>query len=154
MLTPLDIESKEFGIGILGYSKSDVKNFIQEIVASYERIYKENIEMKDKINMLNEGIQYYKTIETTLQNTLIHAEKTSEDIRNSARVKAESIEKEAEINGEKILAEAKEQMYQINRQKESLVKSYDAAKIQLKQFLQLQLELIEKNELEISKEVE
>lgn len=149
MLTPLDIESKEFNASLGGYSKSDVKQFMKEILFSYERLYKDNIEMKDKINMLNEGIQYYKTIEETLQNTLILAEKTSEDVKASARIKAETIEKEAEITAAKLIQEAKEEIYRINQMRESMVIAYDANKIQIKQFLMSQLEMITKNELEL-----
>lgn len=148
MLTPLDIESKEYTTSIGGYSKNDVKTFMKEVLASYERMYKENIEMKDKINMLNEGIQYYKTIEDTLQNTLLLAEKTAEETKSSARIRAEGIEKEAEIMATKIINEAKSEVYRINQIRETLVKSYDSSKIQIKQFLKTQLELIEANEVE------
>jgi len=149
MLTPLDIESKEFSSSIGGYSRSDVNQFMKEILFSYERLYKDNIEMKDKISMLNEGIQYYKTIEETLRNTLILAEKTSEDVRASARIKAEAIEKEAEILASRLIQEAKEEIYTINQMRESMVIAYDANKIQIKQFLMSQLEMITKNELEL-----
>lgn len=147
MLTPLDIESKEFSTSVGGYSKSDVKQFMKEILFSYERLYKDNIEMKDKINMLNEGIQYYKTIEETLQNTLILAEKTSEEVRATARLKAETIEKEAEITASRLIQEAKEEIYAINQMRESMISAYDANKIQIKQFLTSQLEMINKNEM-------
>ncbi len=149
MLTPLDIESKEFSSSVGGYSKLEVKQFMNEILTSYEKIYKENIEMKDKINMLNEGIQYYKTIEDTLQNTLLLAEKTAEEARSAARHRAESIEKEAEINAEKIIKHAKEEIHVIEQSRLSLIKAYDASKIQMRQFLKAQMEMIECNELEI-----
>ena len=150
MLTPLDIESKEFSSSIGGYSKTDVNQFMKEILVTYEKMYKENIEMKDKINMLNEGIQYYKTIEETLQNTLLLAEKTAEETKSNARHKAESIEKEAELNAQKLILEAKESVQNINLMRESMVKAYDANKIQIKQFLMAQLEMISKNEMELS----
>jgi cell division initiation protein len=149
MLTPLDIESKDFSSSLSGYNKSDVNQFMKEILVSYERMNKENIEMKDKLNMLNDGIQYYKTIETTLQNTLLLAEKTSEEVKAAARSKAESIEKEAEINAARLMTEAKEEIYHINQMRESMVKAYDANKIQIKQFLMAQLEMITKSELEL-----
>ncbi len=150
MLTPLDIESKEFSSSIGGYSKTDVNEFMKEILVTYEKMYKENIEMKDKISMLNDGIQYYKTIEETLQNTLILAEKTAEETKASARKKAETIEKEAEIKAEKLMFEAKESIKNINLMREAMVKAYDANKIQIKHFLQAQLDMINKNEMELS----
>lgn len=152
MITPLDIESKEFGSAFVGYRKKEVQTFLKEVLTTYERMYKENIELKDKVNMLNEGIQYYKTIEETLQNTLLLAEKTAEETRSSSRRKGESIEKEAEIKASKLLDEAKHEVHKINQAREAMVKAYDASKIQIKQFLNVQLELIEKSELELNVE--
>ena len=148
-LTPLDIESKAFARGAFGFSTHEVKQFMREVLVNYESLYKENIELKDKVNMLNEGIQYYKTIEDTLQNTLILAEKTAEETKSTARKKAEQIEKEAEIKAQDIINTAKKEVYRINQKKEEMIKQYDASKIQMKLFLQAQLEMTEKNELEL-----
>ncbi|MDD6332231.1 MAG: DivIVA domain-containing protein, partial [Clostridium sp.] len=73
MITPVEIQSKAFKSGI-GYDKKDVDSFINEILESYEELYRSNVEMKDKINMLNEGLQHYKNIEASLQKALVLAE--------------------------------------------------------------------------------
>lgn len=148
MLTPLEIDAKAFKKSLIGYTKKDVIRFIEEIQASYEKVYRENIELKDKINVLNEGISYYKTLEKTLQNTLLLAEKTSEEIKANAHKKAEQIEKEAELKAETIVQEARSEVFRINQRKEELTKQYDASKIQIKQFLKAQLELTEMNSLD------
>lgn len=149
MLTPLDIESKVFSKSISGYNVSEVKIFMKEILAYYEKFYKENIELRDKINVLQEGIQYYKNIEETLHNTLILAEKMAEDTKVLARQKAEHIEKEAQLRAEDILNDAKHEVYKINKIKEELIRSYDTSKIQVRHFLKAQLELTEKSDLEL-----
>ena len=148
-LTPLDIESKTFSKALGGLNAHEVKNFMREVLVNYETLYKENIELHDKINLLQEGIQYYKTIEDTLQNTLILAEKTGEETKASARKRAEQIEKEAEIKAQGIINEAKNEIYKISNKREELIKQYDDSKIQMKQFLKAQLEMTEKNELEL-----
>lgn len=148
-LTPLDIESKQFSKGFYGFNAHEVKTFMGEVLVNYESLYKENIELHDKINLLNEGIQYYKTIEDTLQNTLILAEKTAEETKATARKRGEQIEKEAEIKAQAIINEAKNEIYKINKKREELIKQYDASKIQVKYFLKAQLEMTEKNELEL-----
>ncbi len=70
-----------------GFSSQEVKTFLADILKDYEKIYKENIELKDKVKLLNDGIQYYKTIEGTLQNTLLLAEKTAEETKANAHKK-------------------------------------------------------------------
>ena len=61
MLTPLDIENKTFGKQMMnGYNTTEVHEFMATLLRDYEKIYKENIEYKDKIAVLNQGIQHYK----------------------------------------------------------------------------------------------
>ncbi|NMA83122.1 MAG: DivIVA domain-containing protein [Epulopiscium sp.] len=141
MLTPLDIESKEFKRMPLGYSIDEVDRFLDEVIESYEKLYRENIELKDKIAMLNEGIQYYKTMENTLQNTLILAEKTAEETKNSAYQKGEHIKREAELKSHELIQQARAEVFQIQQSIEHLKNQHEAAKTQLKYFLQTQLEL-------------
>lgn len=149
MLTPLDIESKVFSKSIGGYSVSEVKIFVKDILAHYEKLYKENIELKDKLNTVNEGIQYYKTIEETLQHTLLLAEKMAEETRASARKSAEQTEREAQLKADVIVNDAKHEVYRINAVKEELIYAYDSSKVQLKQFLKSQLEMVEKTDLDL-----
>ncbi|TCT14951.1 cell division initiation protein [Natranaerovirga pectinivora] len=143
MLTPLDIESKTFKKGGMGYSAKEVDKFLREIMNHYEKLYKENIELKDKINVLNEGISYYKTIEETLQSTLLLAERTAEETRANAHNKAQQIEKEAELKATLIVQEAKDELYRVQIKIEELISHYDTYKIQIKQFLKTQLEIID-----------
>ena len=60
MITPLDIENKTFSKQMVsGYNVEEVKEFMATLLADYEKLYKENIEYKDKITVLNQGIQHY-----------------------------------------------------------------------------------------------
>ncbi|WP_064505483.1 DivIVA domain-containing protein [Defluviitalea phaphyphila] len=147
MLTPLDIESQEFKRRPYGYSIEEVDKFLDEVIKSYEKIYKENIELKDKISMLNESIQYYKSLEQTLQSTLILAEKTAEDTKTAAYQKGEQIKQEAELKANKILEEVQNEVFKINQQIEKLKNQYNSAKIKMKQMLLSQLEMLENSVL-------
>jgi DivIVA domain-containing protein len=71
MLTPVEIQNRAFKSGGLGYDKKDVDSFMKEIVDSYEILYREKMELTDKVNVLNEALQNYKTIEKTMQKALI-----------------------------------------------------------------------------------
>ncbi len=147
MLTPLDIESKEFKRTPLGYSIDEVDRFLDEIIINYEKLYRENIELKDKIAMLNEGIQYYKTMESTLQSTLVLAEKTAEETKNSAYQKGEQIKREAELKAHELIQEAQNEVFRIQKNMEQLKIQYETIKTQLKYFLQTQLELTNQSNL-------
>ncbi|PKM50270.1 MAG: cell division protein DivIVA [Firmicutes bacterium HGW-Firmicutes-7] len=148
MLTPLDIESKVFSKSFQGYNTNEVKTFIKEVLTYYEKFYKENIELKDKLNTLQEAVQYYKNIETTLQNTLILAEKTAEETKTSARYRAEQIEKEAQLKADVMINDARNEIISINNIKEELIRNFDHSKIQIKQYLKTQLEITEKSDID------
>ena len=110
MLTPVEIQAKTFKSGGLGYDKKDVESFMREVNRSYEILYRENMELKDKVAVLNEGIQYYKSIEKTLQKALVLAEKTAETTKAAANKDAKRIEKEAKVKANILLADAKNEL--------------------------------------------
>lgn len=143
MITPIEIQSKTFKSGGLGYDKKDVDGFFREVLRSYEQIYRENMELNDKVAVLTEGIQYYKTIEKTLQKALVLAEKTAEDTKAAALEKAKAIEKEANTRSQLIVADAKNELEHIHNQTIQLIQQYEKYKQQFKHLALAQMELIE-----------
>ena len=81
MITPLDIENKKFSKQMMnGYNVEEVDDFLDDLTDDYSKNYKEITELRTKVEELNKSLEQYKTIEATLQNTLVMAQKTSEDI--------------------------------------------------------------------------
>ncbi|ABX42720.1 DivIVA domain-containing protein [Lachnoclostridium phytofermentans] len=150
MITPIEIQSKTFKSGGLGYDKKDVDSFLREVLLSYEQIYRENMEMKDKISVLTEGIQYYKTIEKTLQKALVLAEKTAEDTKAQALVTAKNIENEAMTRAQIIVADAKNELEHLHAQTIGLLQQYEKYKLQFKNLAAAQIELLQSNCFDIS----
>ncbi len=141
MITPLDIENRVFKKKIFGYDELDVEEFLTKIVEDYEQLYRENIELKDKVAALNEGIQQYKSMEETLQNTLIVAQNTGEDIKNNAHSKAENIIKEAEIKAAKIIDGAEEEIKKMTYRYEQIKRNINVFKAKAESMLYSQLEI-------------
>jgi cell division initiation protein len=67
-LTPMDIHNKEFSRSFRGYDEDEVDSFLDEVVEEFERLYKENLEIRDRISMLHEQITHYKTMERLIFN--------------------------------------------------------------------------------------
>lgn len=153
MLSPVDIQNKEFRKAKMGgYNVAEVNEFLDEVLESYQQITKENYELKDKLNMLNENIQYYRTMEATIQNALVLAEKTAQDTKTLAYEKADQIKKEAEQKAESTLEQAKQDIYALSNKIEELKKQYLSMKVQIKQMLQAQLEILEQQNITIMTE--
>ncbi len=143
MITPLEIENKTFSKQVMsGYNVDEVKEFMAEILADYEKLYKENIEYKDKIAVLNQGIQHYKSIEDTLQNALVVAQGTAETVKKNAKVEAENILKEAELNAIKSADEINKQTIEKKLQLDDAKKQFDVYKAKMEALLISQLELL------------
>ena len=111
MITPLDIENKKFSKQMMnGYSVEEVDDFLDELTVDYSRNYKEVAELKNKVEELNNSLVQYKTIETTLQNTLVMAQSTAEEVKNVAKQKADQIVEEAKGSAQKQVDELNSQI--------------------------------------------
>ena len=150
MITPIEIQNKSFKSGGLGYDKRDVDQFMKEVLNSYESLYRENVEMKDKISSLTDALQQYKYIEKTLQKALVLAEKTAEDTKQLAQKEAKRIEKEAQLKYQIVLGDAKNELNKIHKQTVKLMQQYEMYRAQFKNLAQAQIELIESESFGLS----
>ena len=141
MLTPIDVQSKSFKSG-MGYSKADVDSFLTNLYADYETLYRENMELKNKVSLLSESLTRYKDIEKSLQKALVLAETTSEETIASAKLNASVIEQEAQVKAEAIVADAKKELENLRATTVKLLQNYEAYKAQYKSLAASQLELL------------
>ena len=140
--TPNDIQNLTIKKSFMGYSEDMVNDVLDKIIEDYSAYIKENIELKDKLAMLNEGLQHYKTIEESLQNTLMAAQQTGEEIKKNAYEKADNIIKEAEIKAQKLLDEANQQVLRIKYEYEDIKKKMHVYKTKSETLLLSQMELL------------
>ena len=143
MLTPLDIENKRLSkqrIG--GYSIDEVDDFLDEVTIDYEVLYKENAELKSKLEDMEKSVQHYKIIEETLQNTLLMAQTTAEEVRTVANQKAEQIIQEAKNEAQKTVDELNSQIMIKKYEYEDIAKQFDVYKAKMESLLISQLELL------------
>jgi len=115
---------------------------LDKIIEDYVAYIRENIELKDKVAMLNEAIAHYKNIEESLQNTLLMAQQTSEEIKRNSYQKAENIIKEAEIKAQKMIDEANQEVLKIKFEYEELKRKLHSYKSKVESLLLSQLEIL------------
>ena len=148
MLTPIEIQGITFKNG-RGYKKEDVDSFMKALHHDCEIMYKENMELKEKVTTLSDGIQYYKNLEKTLQKALVLAEKTSEETKEAAQKNAEVIEKKAKVNAEKIIYDARQEYDKMQLKTRELLQNFELYKTQFKQLVNTQIELLQSSAFEI-----
>lgn len=143
MLTPLDIENKRFSRKkVNGYNVYEVDDFLDEVTNDYEKIYKENTSLKDKVDELNNSLVQYKTIENTLQNTLLMAQTTAEDVKNIAKQQADQIIADAQVNAKKQVELLENEIKEKKKELEELQRQFDIYKAKMESLLISQLELL------------
>lgn len=149
MLSLNEIKNHEFKKGI-GYTKKSVDDFVNEIVESFEEVNRENAELKEKLTTLSEGIQYYKSIEKTLQKSLVLAQKTADEKKEKALNNAKIIEKVARSRADSIITKAKNDLDAIYRQTDELNRRFELYKSYVKNLITTQLDLINSDTYKIS----
>ena len=143
MITPLDIENKKFSKRRLsGYDVEEVDEFLDDLTNDYEKIYKEATESRAVIDELNNNLEKYKNIETTLQSTLMMAQSTAEDVKSVAQKEADQIIKEAQTEAKKSIEELNTQITIKQHELEEVKKQIDVYKAKMEALLISQLELL------------
>ena len=149
MLSLNEIKNHEFKKGI-GYTKKSVDDFVNEIVESFEEVNRENTELKEKLTTLSEGMQYYKSIEKTLQKSLVLAQKTADEKKEKALNNAKIIEKVARSRADSIITKAKNDLDAIYRQTDELNRRFELYELYVKNLITTQLDLINSDTYKIS----
>ena len=143
MITPLDIENKKFGKQMMnGYSVEEVDDFLDDLTVDYGKNYKEITELKSKVEELTASLNHYKSIESTLQNTLLMAQETAEEVKNVAKQKADQIVSDAQASSEKKLNELNNEIAMKEQALEDVKKQFDIYKAKMESLLISQLELL------------
>ena len=143
MITPLDIENKKFSKQMMnGYNVDEVDDFLDDLTLDYSKNYKELTELRDKVAELNNSLEHYKTIEETLQNTLLMAQTTAEDVKKVARQQADQIINEAKGNAQKQASDLDNEIVLKKKELDDVKKQFDIYKAKMESLLISQLELL------------
>ena len=143
MITPLDIENKRFSKQMMnGYNADEVDEFLDELTVEYEKLYKENATLKSNAEEMSSDVGRYRNIENSLQNTLIMAQKTADEIQDVAKQQAENIVKEAELKAKTIGEETNAQLIIKEKELVEMKKQFEVYKAKMESLLIAQLELL------------
>jgi cell division initiation protein len=105
-LTPLDIKKQEFRKELRGYDKTEVNNFLSLIAEEMESLARENADLLEKLSTQHIKLDEYKNLEKSLQDTLIMAQKTTEEVRKNAIRESDLRVKKSKVEAQKILQES------------------------------------------------
>ena len=143
MLTPIDIENKDFKKALRGYKEDDVDEFLDMVKEDFETLYRENLDLKEKLNLYQEQVSRYKSIEETLNATLITAQSAAEDTCSAANKKAKIIVEEAQLQSKHIIDEANNRILELKKEYDDLVREFKVFRNKFKSLIKDQMDTID-----------
>lgn len=102
-ITPLDITQKQFRKVLRGFAPEEVEGFLSLVAVEFEALVREVLTLREDNQRKVEAIAEHTGRERALQETLVAAQKASEEIRDAARKEAEITIADAELQAEKIV---------------------------------------------------
>jgi cell division initiation protein len=94
-LTPVEIRHVNLGKSFWGYRQGTTDRLLEEIVASFEDVWRERADLEDKLERLESDISRYRDLETLLRKTLVSAERSAQELKDQARREADVLLTEA-----------------------------------------------------------
>lgn len=121
-LAPLDLLHKKFNKKTFGFDPKEVTDFLKDIQSSWEEDRAALIKKEEEIAQLERLIADYRDKESTLKQTVISAQKVSEEMKRTGEKEAQMIKEEANVQAERLLNQAHNQlnsvMHRINALKQ------------------------------------
>ncbi|MFN0062341.1 MAG: DivIVA domain-containing protein [Myxococcaceae bacterium] len=112
-LTPLDIRQKRFEGALRGYQRHQVEAFLELLASEFEEVVKENISLKEELRRVSLKLETHQDRERTLQETLVTAQRCSEDLQQAAKKEADIVLAQAEQQAERIVLHAHQKLVQV-----------------------------------------
>ena len=143
MITPADIENKEFSRAKKGYNEEEVDDFLDLIILDMEKLIRENKQLKNELSKVHVQVDKHMSTETSVYETLEAAKSLMNDIAASAERRAEILLKNAELEASLITREAKESISRYTDEGSRLKDRVETLRERYKKMLESELERLE-----------
>jgi cell division initiation protein len=142
-ITPNDIQNKQFERAFRGYDIEDVDDFLDQIARDLEQMIRENKELKDQVEQLQEKNKSYQKMEETMHNAIVVAQETADEVKQNAKREADLIRREAEREAKQILEDSRYRISRLLGEHEELLKRARVFKMRFRSFMESQLVALE-----------
>jgi cell division initiation protein len=105
-LTPVEIRHIKLSRSLFGYSRGVIDKLLEDIVDSFEQVWRERADLADKIERVEEDLVRYRELETLLRTTLVSAERASQELKEQTRRETQVLLDEAHAEARRVRREA------------------------------------------------
>src|SRR5215469_10440017 len=103
-ITVVDIQHKTFKKALQGYDRAEVDQFLDELIETLEDDAHAHAALEAEVGDLKDRISHFKAMEESLQNTLLLAQRTADEVKASAHKEADLIREQARMASEREIA--------------------------------------------------
>jgi len=115
-LTPVEIRHVALKRGLRGYRRKDVDELLDDVTASFEDVWRERADLRDKVETLESDLVRYRELETLLRTTLVSAERAAHELKDQAKREAELVVQEAHAEARRVTRRASSERERLERE--------------------------------------
>ena len=141
-ITPLDIRKQPFRKTMWGFDPDEVNSFLEMVASEFEAIIKQDNDVQSQVKNLEQKLEHYVKVEKTLNDTLLTAQKATDEARLNAQKEAELIIKDAQIRAGRYEDETRRRVHELESELVSLKNQRDSFLARFRSMLKTQLELL------------
>jgi cell division initiation protein len=126
-VTPLDLRQQRFKTAMRGFDRNEVLAFLAELADDYEQALRETDRLREALGRSEALVNEHRQHERNLQNTLLTAQRLSDEVKTTAEQDARRIVREAEGRAELLLEKTRARLEDLQREIDGLrLKRHDA----------------------------
>lgn len=142
-ISPLEITQREFGRKLRGLDPDEVRAFLEQVAEEMTRLLQQATDQTSLVQRLEAQIRGFQEREDAVRDTLVTAQKMTEDIKGGAKREADLIIKEAELRAEKLLEQAHQKLGQVHAEIAELRRQRDLFAARLRGHLKTHNDLLD-----------
>jgi cell division initiation protein len=114
-ISPMDIQRQTFARKLRGFDPEEVRTYLSLVAEEVAALQRDRDTFEQQVQQLHGLIDEHREREVILKNTLLTAQRVSEEIRENARKQSESVVHEAELQADRLLELAQDRAHEVER---------------------------------------
>jgi len=115
-ISPLDLRQLRFRTALRGFDRAEVAALLAEVADDYEFALREVDNLRQEVSKMEALLNQHREHERDLRNTLVTAQRLSDDIRANADAQAKQVVREAEGRSDLLLQKTQARLEDVQRE--------------------------------------
>ena len=119
-VSPLDLRQQRFHTRLRGFDKIEVSSFLAAVAEDYEQALRETDRLRQDLANMESVLAEHREHEKSLRNTLLTAQRLSDDIKTAAEKEADRVVREAALRSQHLIEKAESRLEDVQREIDGL----------------------------------